>query len=108
VIQIRKIELGFSRVSFHFLALLLRRMRALVRLVDEICVYQELKAGRGLKSTPHRAKINSVIHAKAATQDLAKCLGAEAGEVVILHGETDLDWFAADFAVFDVGLAADG
>jgi hypothetical protein len=29
--------------------------------------------------------------------------GVEAGEVVVFDGETDLDWFAADFAVFHVG-----
>jgi hypothetical protein len=38
---------------------------------------------------------------------LAKPFGVEAGEVVVFDDETDLGWFAADFAVFHVGLAAD-
>ena len=32
----------------------------------------------------------------------------EAGEFVVLNGEADLNWFAAYFAVFNVGLAGDG
>jgi hypothetical protein len=32
----------------------------------------------------------------------------EAFEVVLLYGKADLNWFAAHFAVFNVGLAANG
>jgi hypothetical protein len=39
---------------------------------------------------------------------LGKCFGVKTGDIIIFYSETDLDWFAADFAVFDVGLAADG
>jgi hypothetical protein len=38
---------------------------------------------------------------------LAKRFGVEAGDLVIFDSEADLDWFAADFAVFHVGLAVD-
>ena len=40
--------------------------------------------------------------------DLVQRLGVEGAQVVVFHGEADLDWFAADFAVFDVGLGTDG
>ena len=39
---------------------------------------------------------------------LVQGVGGEAGEFVVFHGEGDLDGFAADFAVFHVGLAVDG
>jgi hypothetical protein len=32
--------------------------------------------------------------------------GSEAGERVVLHAVTDLNWIAADFAILDVGLTA--
>jgi len=38
---------------------------------------------------------------------LAKRSGVETGDLVIFNSETDLDWFAANFAIFHVGLAAD-
>jgi hypothetical protein len=43
-----------------------------------------------------------------SSEDLAKGLGIEADELVIFYGKADLDWFAAYFAVFDVGLAVHG
>ena len=39
---------------------------------------------------------------------LVQGVGGEAGEFVVFHGEGDLDRFAADFAVFDVGLTVNG
>jgi len=39
---------------------------------------------------------------------LAECVGLEATELVLLFSKAALDWFAADFAVFDECLAADG
>jgi hypothetical protein len=39
---------------------------------------------------------------------LAECFGLEASELVLLCSKAALDWFAADFAVLDECLAADG
>jgi hypothetical protein len=38
---------------------------------------------------------------------LFEYLGLEAAEFIVLHGIADLDWIAADFTVFDIGLTAD-
>jgi hypothetical protein len=39
---------------------------------------------------------------------LTEGLGTEAGELVILYGKANFDWFAAYFAVLNVALPADG
>jgi hypothetical protein len=38
---------------------------------------------------------------------LTKCFGVEGGEFVAFDGKTDLDWLAANFAVFYVALTTD-
>jgi hypothetical protein len=45
---------------------------------------------------------------RSSISSLAECFSVEAGEVVIFYTKADLNWFAAYFAVFDVGLTTDG
>jgi hypothetical protein len=42
-----------------------------------------------------------------STSNLFEGLGIEAGEGIVFYGVTDLDRFAAHFAVFDIALMAD-
>jgi hypothetical protein len=39
---------------------------------------------------------------------LAECFGVKTCDVVVFHGKSDLNGLAADFAVFDIALTADG
>jgi hypothetical protein len=42
----------------------------------------------------------------ALAVNLFESLGVEASERIVLYAVTDLDWVAANFTVFDVGLTA--
>jgi hypothetical protein len=39
---------------------------------------------------------------------LAECLGVKTRDVVVFHCKSNLNGLAADFAVFDIALTADG
>jgi len=44
----------------------------------------------------------------AVKRSLTEGSGVEGRNVIIFYGKADLDWFAAHFAVLDVGLSPDG
>jgi hypothetical protein len=68
--------------------------------------------GRSTRLAPHFGHFGSAVivsrlsHSESCA--LAEGLGMEAREFVVLYAKGDFDWFAANLAVFNVGLAADG
>jgi hypothetical protein len=55
-----------------------------------------------------QSQFNARLFRGPSLSIVAECVGLEATELVLLYSKAALDWFAADFAVLDECLAADG
>lgn len=63
------------------------------------------KAAAGLRLAPVKSKVTSAVEVTTYTSSVA-CRAVEGDEVSAFESEANLDWLAADLAVFDVALVA--